>query len=78
MSYTNSSRRKKFTALTDVSANSIDYKDIEALRSYLSESAHIIPSRVTGLTAKSQRRLTQSIKVARFLALLPYCDRHFS
>jgi len=53
-----------------------DYKDIVTLKNYISESGKIIPRRVTGLTAKEQRYLSNSVKLARFLAFLPYCDQH--
>lgn len=53
-----------------------DYKDISTLKNYISESGKIIPRRVTGLSAKEQRFLAKTIKIARFLALLPYCDQH--
>lgn len=53
-----------------------DYKDITTLKPYISDSGKIIPRRVTGLSAKDQRILSKSIKLARFLAYLPYCDQH--
>jgi ABC-type dipeptide/oligopeptide/nickel transport system permease subunit len=43
---------------------------------YITETGKIIPSRITGTSAKYQRRLTSAIKQARFLALLPFCDAH--
>jgi len=54
----------------------IDYKDINLLKGYITESGKIVPSRVTGTSAKYQRQLSTAIKRARFMALLPYCDRH--
>lgn len=54
----------------------IDYKDINLLKDYITESGKIVPSRVTGTSAKYQRQLASAIKRARFMALLPYCDRH--
>jgi small subunit ribosomal protein S18 len=50
----------------------IDYKDAEALRKYLTEGGKILPRRLTGLSAKQQRELTTAIKRARHLALVPY------
>jgi len=50
----------------------IDYKDAKMLRRYVSERGKIIPRRVTGVSSFYQRMLTQAIKRARFLALLPY------
>jgi small subunit ribosomal protein S18 len=51
---------------------SFDYKDPESLRRFLTEGGKILPRRLTGLTAKQQRKLTSAIKRARHLALLPY------
>ncbi|WAL58629.1 30S ribosomal protein S18 [Thermocoleostomius sinensis] len=53
----------------------IDYKDVDLLRKYITERGKILPRRITGLTAKQQRDLTQSIKRARLLALLPFINR---
>jgi small subunit ribosomal protein S18 len=53
-----------------------DYKDISILKNYISENNKIMPKRITGLTAKEQRSLAKAIKLARFLALIPYCDQH--
>jgi small subunit ribosomal protein S18 len=50
----------------------IDYKDIERLGRYVSDRGKILPSRITGTCARHQRVLTQAIKRARFMALLPY------
>ncbi len=54
----------------------IDYKDLRMLRDYIMESGRIVPSRITGTGAKYQRELARAIKLARFLALIPYCDTH--
>ena len=69
-------RRKKYCRFSAEGANQIDYKDIEMLRGFIMESARIVPSRITGTSAKYQRQLTKAIKLARYLALLPYCDAH--
>jgi small subunit ribosomal protein S18 len=53
----------------------IDYKDVDLLRKYITERGKILPRRITGLTAKQQRDLTQAIKRARILALLPFINR---
>lgn len=50
----------------------IDYKDAETLSKFLSVAAKIKPRKKTGLCAKHQRRLSQAVKRARFLALIPY------
>ena len=55
--------------------NVIDYKDVETLKRFLSSQAKIYPRRKSGLCAKHQRMLAESIKRARFLALVPYTTR---
>jgi small subunit ribosomal protein S18 len=69
-------RRKKYCRFTAEGATEIDYKDLNTLRQYISETGKIVPSRITGTKARYQRELTQAIGRARFLALLPYCDNH--
>ena len=69
-------RRKKFCRFTAEGVTEIDYKDLNMLRQYISETGKIVPSRITGTKARYQRELTQAIGRARFLALLPYCDNH--
>jgi small subunit ribosomal protein S18 len=69
-------RRKKFCRFTAEGALEIDYKDLNTLRQYITETGKIVPSRITGTKARYQRQLTQAIQRARFLALLPYCDSH--
>lgn len=54
----------------------VDYKDLRLLRSYIMESGRIVPSRISGASAKYQRQITKAIKIARLLALLPFCDAH--
>lgn len=50
----------------------IDYKDIDNLRKFINPNGRILPRKRTGLTAKNQRALAESIKRARFMGLLPY------
>jgi small subunit ribosomal protein S18 len=69
-------RRKKFCRFTAEGATEIDYKDLNTLRQYITETGKIVPSRITGTKARYQRMLTQAILRARFLALLPYSDNH--
>lgn len=69
-------RRKKFCRFTAENVKEIDYKDIATLKSYVSETGKIVPSRITGTHARYQRQLSRAIKRARFLALLPYSDAH--
>jgi small subunit ribosomal protein S18 len=53
----------------------IDYKDTDLLRKFITERGKILPRRITGLTAKQQRALTESVKRARLLALLPFVNK---
>lgn len=69
-------RRRKFCRFTAEGVKEIDYKDLETLKAYVSETGKIVPSRITGTRAKYQRQLSTAIKRARFLALLPYSDQH--
>ena len=50
----------------------IDYKDVEILRKYINDKGKILPRRVTGACAKHQRHIANQIKIARYMALLPY------
>jgi len=68
--------RKKFCRFTAEGIKEIDYKDIATLKNYITETGKIVPSRITGTKARYQRQLSVAIKRARFLALLPFCDRH--
>lgn len=65
-------RRRKTCPFTGPKAPKIDYKDIKLLRRYTSERGKIVPSRITAVSTKMQRKMAQAIKRARFLALLPY------
>ncbi|MBQ7152019.1 MAG: 30S ribosomal protein S18 [Synergistaceae bacterium] len=69
---TPSRRRPKFCYYCVEKQEKVDYKDVEKLRKYISERGKIIPRRVTGNCAKHQRLLTEAIKRARYMALLPY------
>jgi small subunit ribosomal protein S18 len=69
-------RRRKFCRFTAEGVKEIDYKDLVTLKAYVSETGKIVPSRITGTKAHYQRQLSTAIKRARYLALLPYCDRH--
>ena len=69
-------RRRKFCKYTAEGIKEIDYKDLNTLRQYLTETGKIVPSRVTGTKARYQRQLQTAVKRARFLALIPYTDSH--
>ena len=65
-----------FCRFTAAGVTKIDYKDVDTLLENIDESGKITPSRMTGTSAKFQRQLTTAIKRARFLALIPYTDKH--
>lgn len=69
-------RRRKFCKFTSEGTKEIDYKDLETLKAYVSETGKIVPSRITGTKARYQRQLATAIKRARYLALIPYTDSH--
>lgn len=68
----NMKKRRKVCSFCVDKADSIDYKDVPKLRRYLSERGKILPRRMTGTCAAHQRQLTEAIKRARHIALLPY------
>ena len=65
-------RRRKTCPFSGKNAPVIDYKDVRLLQGYISERGNIVPSRITAVSAKKQRELSQAIKRARHLGLLPY------
>ena len=69
-------RRRKYCRFTAEGISEVDYKDIELLKAYITETGKIVPSRITGTKAKYQRQLAKAVKRARYLALLPYTDAH--
>ncbi|MCZ0702231.1 small subunit ribosomal protein S18 [Natronobacillus azotifigens] len=66
------SKRRKVCFFTANGITHIDYKDVDLLRRFVSERGKILPRRVTGTSAKYQRKLTRAIKRARQMALLPF------
>ncbi|HEY0657690.1 MAG TPA: 30S ribosomal protein S18 [Pyrinomonadaceae bacterium] len=50
----------------------IDWKDVDYLRQYIPERGKIMPRRISGISAKDQRRIAKAIKRARMMALLPF------
>lgn len=64
--------RKKVCGFCGDKVKPVDYKDVGALRKYISERGKILPRRITGSCALHQRAITTAIKRARHIALLPY------
>lgn len=65
-------KRRKTCPFTGPNAPVIDWKDVKLLSRYISERGKIVPSRITAASTKKQRELSQAIKRARYMALLPY------
>jgi small subunit ribosomal protein S18 len=70
------SRRRKVCTFCVEHVTVIDYKEVNRLRRFLSERARIEPRKRSGTCAKHQRALSQALKRARHLALLPYTAEH--
>lgn len=64
--------RKKVCVFCAEHIDTIDYKDADKLRKYISDKGKILPRRVTGCCAKHQRKVTEAVKRARTIDLLPY------
>ncbi len=69
-------RRKKVCKFCTEKIDSINYKDVRLLSQFVAESGKIVPRRLTGVCTPHQRRLTEAIKQARNIALLPFAARH--
>jgi small subunit ribosomal protein S18 len=65
-------RRRKYCKFCAEKIERIDYKDVELLKSFISERGRIIPRRISGVCSKHQRQLARAVKRARHLALLPF------
>ncbi|MBX3114042.1 MAG: 30S ribosomal protein S18 [Fimbriimonadaceae bacterium] len=68
-------RRRKVSFLTVNKIDTVDYKDVATLQKFITERGKILPSRQTGNTAKQQRMISNAIKSAREMALLPFVVR---
>ena len=68
----NPNRRRRKVCVFCGKDNTIDYKDVNKLKRYISERGKILPRRITGNCAKHQRALTVAIKRARHIAIMPY------
>lgn len=68
-------RRRRVCPLKDVPLEEINFKNLKLLSKYITERGKIIPSRISGVSAKKQRKLSQAIKRARMLALLSFISK---
>lgn len=65
-------RRRKTCPFTGPKAPTIDWKDVRLLGRFISERGKMMPSRITAVSQKKQRELSQAIKRSRYMALMPY------
>ena len=70
-------KSRKSGRFADIKLDNIDYKDERLLRRFTTERGKIIPRRVTGVSAKNQRRISRAIKRARTMAILPFVEDAF-
>ena len=65
--------KKKKKVCQMCAGKSVDYKDVEIMKKYISgDKGKILPRRITGACAKHQRHIAQQVKYARFMALIPF------
>jgi small subunit ribosomal protein S18 len=70
-------KKKKYCRFKKNGIKYVDYKDAEFLKKFLNEQGKILPRRITGTSLKFQRRVSQAVKRARHLALLPFVTDMF-
>ncbi|MDC1173541.1 30S ribosomal protein S18 [Methylophilaceae bacterium] len=69
-------KRRRYCRFSAEGIKYVDYKDVDLLKDFITENGKLIPARITGTKSIYQRQLTTAVKRARFLALLPYTDKH--
>ena len=65
-------RQRKTDPFAESRIRYVDYKDDRLLSRFIGETGKLLPSRLTGATARHQRQVAKAIKKARYLALMPY------
>jgi small subunit ribosomal protein S18 len=69
-------KRRRYCRFSAEGIKQVDYKDVSLLKDFITENGKLIPARITGTKSRYQRQLTTAVKRARFLALLPFTDKH--
>ena len=69
-------KRRRYCRFSAEGIDEVDYKDVSILKDFITENGKLIPARITGTKARYQRQLSTAVKRARFLALLPFTDKH--
>ena len=62
--------------MTESNSKNFNYKNVDLLKRYITETGKIIPARVSNISASEQRKLTKAVKKARILGFLPFTDKH--
>jgi small subunit ribosomal protein S18 len=70
-------RRRRPGRFADLRIGRVDYKDERLLRRFITENGKIIPRRISGVSAKTQRKITRAIKRARIMALIPFAEEAY-
>lgn len=68
----NDKRAKKYCRFKKLGIKYIDYKDVEFLKKFINEQGKLLPRRITGNSLKYQRKVSDAVKKARQMVLLPY------
>ena len=69
-------KRRRYCRFSAEGISEVDYKNVPILKDFITENGKLIPARITGTKARYQRQLSTAVKRARFLALLPFTDKH--
>ena len=69
-------KRRRYCRFSAEGIDEVDYKDVSILKDVITENGKLIPARITGTKARYQRQLSTAVKRERFLALLPFTDKH--
>ena len=69
-------KRRRYCRFSAEGIEEVDYKDVDLLKDFITENGKLVPARITGTKSRYQRQLGTAVKRARFLALLPYTDKH--
>ena len=69
-------KRRRYCRFSAEGIKEVDYQDVGLLKDFITENGKFRPARITGTKSRYQRQLTTAVKRARFLALLPFTDKH--
>ncbi len=67
-------KKRRVCVFCEEKQDTLDYKDVNKIKKFISERGKILPRRITGTCAKHQRQVTTAVKRARHIALVPYVN----